>query len=264
MKELVIPDIHQRISALERILDRWEKEVDRVIFLGDYFDEKGAGLHDTDNADTTISWLLDSLKQTNRIHLLGNHDLSYRWPNGYSCSGRQDSTVHLVDSIFSEDDWSQFHYAISTQGWLISHAGFHPLFLGSLSDNESLIDQALTMATSLQTSPDPEAELLQAGAARGGELDFGGIVWLDWNYEFQPIEGINQLVGHTFDPFQARCMEINDTGEVKRNDFSLDQIDGNDSQAFSDERRSTNWCIDCGLNVVAIIESGQLSLHAVG
>ena len=35
------------------------------------------------------------------------------------------------------------------------------------------------------------------GTARGGTLKKGGLLWQDWFEEFEPIEGLNQIVGHT-------------------------------------------------------------------
>ena len=39
--------------------------------------------------------------------------------------------------------------------------------------------------------------LLRAGFARGGDMERGGPVWLDWNREFTEEIGIPQIVGHS-------------------------------------------------------------------
>ena len=41
---------------------------------------------------------------------------------------------------------------------------------------------------------------LQAGRGRGGTGRVGGLDWLDWSSEFVPIEGLNQIVGHSSRP----------------------------------------------------------------
>jgi hypothetical protein len=41
------------------------------------------------------------------------------------------------------------------------------------------------------------SDFLAWGRGRGGPARIGGLVWLDWNTEFTPIEGLNQIVGHS-------------------------------------------------------------------
>ncbi len=255
MKLLVVPDIHQRVSKAEMALSQWEKEVDAVIFLGDYFD----GKDDHQDARTTVDWLMDSLSRDNRIHLLGNHDLSYRWPKECKCSGHRESTQSIVDDNMSEGDWLRFQYAVFHEGWLISHAGFHPSLIEPDRDSQRNIDRMLSLATELQASPDPSSELLQAGFARGGEQEVGGVIWLDWNYEFEPLPGVNQLIGHTSDPFYVRRMNISNTGEIRRHSFAIDEIEAGSTP----EAQSVNWCIDCGLNVFAIVEDAHIDIRVL-
>jgi hypothetical protein len=35
------------------------------------------------------------------------------------------------------------------------------------------------------------------GMARGGFTPVGGLLWCDWSREFQPVPGLNQVMGHT-------------------------------------------------------------------
>ena len=51
----------------------------------------------------------------------------------------------------------------------------------------------------------------RAGHARYGDQKLGGIVWLDWDLEFKPIEGLNQIVGHT----------TSKTGKILKNNENL-------------------------------------------
>jgi hypothetical protein len=38
---------------------------------------------------------------------------------------------------------------------------------------------------------------MDTGFARGGLQTVGGITWLDWHDEFEPVPHLNQIVGHT-------------------------------------------------------------------
>jgi len=82
MKIMIIPDIHTKFGIAETIIER--ENPDNVVFLGDYFDSFDDSLEVTEQ---TALWLKDSLEKKNRIHLLGNHDLSYLYPDTHPCSG---------------------------------------------------------------------------------------------------------------------------------------------------------------------------------
>ena len=45
MKTLVVPDIHNKIDVVQKILDK-ESSVDEVIFLGDWFDDFNDNVND--------------------------------------------------------------------------------------------------------------------------------------------------------------------------------------------------------------------------
>src|ERR1035437_9205008 len=79
---LIIPDIHNNVGWVEEYLAK--QKYDYVVFLGDYFDEFYDSVKDATEA---AKWLKESLKKENRIHLWGNHDTSYFFPNLYECSG---------------------------------------------------------------------------------------------------------------------------------------------------------------------------------
>ena len=68
-----------------------------------------------------------------------------------------------------------------------------------------------------------------AGVARFGNEIIGGITWLDFEEEFVPIEGLDQIVGHTF---HSAVIE-----------------------------RNNNYCIDCSLNQYLILISYLINLH---
>src|ERR1035441_7570735 len=79
MKTLIFSDLHE---PPHDVLDRIEaiiadERADRIVFLGDYFDQ----FDDTPrDAARTAAWLAKSLTDPRRTHLIGNHDASYLWP----------------------------------------------------------------------------------------------------------------------------------------------------------------------------------------
>jgi len=80
-----------------------------------------------------------------------------------------------------------------------------------------------------------------AGRARGGRQEFGGVTWLDWTREFEPVSGVNQICGHT--------PQKNATAE--------------DGSMFRIGERSVNWNLDTDLNHVATLDGDDLTVHDV-
>ena len=202
---LVIPDIHHKTRIADAILSApLEHRVDYTVFLGDYFDDFG----DTPLTSTkTAEWLKESLTKPNRIHLMGNHDLHYRyWRHEYMqnpWTGWTIEKARAINNVLTPEDWDKlkwFHYE-PDGNWLFTHAGLHPGILppinndaGELKINNALISACANANRALEAGDNHP--LFRAGRARGGEQSVGGLVWLDWNEEFIPFE-FHQVVGHT-------------------------------------------------------------------
>lgn len=205
MKYLIIPDIHHKTHVADLILDMREKEVDYVIFLGDYFDDFG---DNPEIAAQTARWLKESLQNSKRIHLIGNHDLVYMYPQPATfCTGYTKSKDMMIDSILSKSDWKKlkwFHLE-KNGNWLFSHAGLHPDIFSALhKESEIPFDEKNAVEKLNGSILDAEIALeledyhpfYAVGRARGGMSVAGGLTWLDWNKEFVPFV-FNQVVGHT-------------------------------------------------------------------
>ena len=83
VKIIIVPDIHNDYHTAKKIIKK--ENPDKIIFLGDYFDDFDDTIQDAEN---TAKWLKKSLKQENRIHLIGNHDLNYMTDNtNLKCAG---------------------------------------------------------------------------------------------------------------------------------------------------------------------------------
>lgn len=142
MKVLIIPDVHGT--------DNWKKaeelieEVDKVVFLGDYFDnwenkwpEQGKNFED-----------ICSFKRKNMEKvevLLGNHDWSYISPTKYgsSVSGHQNEHAKEIhDLLVANRDIIKI--ASECDGWVFSHAGFSNCWVEQFKYNEHCISDKQT------------------------------------------------------------------------------------------------------------------------
>jgi len=112
------------------------------------------------------------------------------------CSGFTNSKAVEVSKEMSWEAWQKVRIFYLVNGWLVSHAGFHPSFwrpVISVEENlRYLWDECLEA-----TSRFCLHQMFVIGAARGGFSEVGGPLWLDWNREF--VDGLDfpQLVGHT-------------------------------------------------------------------
>ncbi len=197
MKVIIISDLHNRVDWVEPVLS--SLEYDKVIFLGDYFDD----FNDTvDDALNSARWLKQSLSRPDRIHLCGTHEMWYRFPDNpfLQASGNTEQKSNVINHILTEKDWNTLKLCYYEQGFLLTHAGVHSYLLGKnnlctqemLNRIKSETEKALQDVKNGKINP-----WLDAGFARGGLQVVGGITWLDWNEEFEPVPYLNQIVGHT-------------------------------------------------------------------
>src|SRR6266705_1062443 len=138
MNYLIIPDIHTRCGIAEKIVKHHQNDVDKVVFLGDYFDDFG---DDPRLASETADWFRHSVNQPNRIHICGNHDVHYWFKdcNEIRCSGYEQFKSIAINDIVTKKDWEKliFHYVIDDK-WLLSHAGVHPTWIFGPGRNENV------------------------------------------------------------------------------------------------------------------------------
>jgi hypothetical protein len=265
MRYLIIPDLHHRTDQAEKIIAK--VNADKIIFLGDYLDD----FNDSPlEASDTAQWLKKSLTDPNRIHLAGNHDIHYWFKDngGLRCAGYDDFKSIAANDILTKKDWEQlkFFYVLDNK-WLLSHAGFHPYWLGP-EEYKKGITKKITLGDLEQKLKEHARDCLKISYA-GGEhwffiagfsrscnsRHFGGLLWNDWNDEFKPIRGIHQIVGHT--PNHELTWKIlvnNDPNPIivpygLKPDISADT--------------SFNVCLDSqpGTRFYAIYDEGKLVVH---
>lgn len=188
MTTLVVPDIHHHWAEAEAQIAKYP--ADRIVFLGDYFDN----FHDTPQiAAGTAEWLKDSLTKPERLHLWGNHDLWYRFPmNPQICwfgAGFTPEKSKVISGILSTEDWARLRLVAFVDGIALSHAGigaevFAPP-VGELTRER--VERLCT-----------EAWLDAEAGIPNPVFDLSGIVWLRW-WNLRPLAAFSQFVGHTPD-----------------------------------------------------------------
>jgi hypothetical protein len=190
MKTLIIPDLHHHVENAERWIA--SKSADRVVFLGDYVDDFGDNVSD---ARKTAEWLRRRIETTQDVFLLGNHDAPYLFPENPQlyCPGFTKPKAAGIREILTPEHWKRFQLAVIEQGWLLSHAGFHPEWIGPFPLSTLTNSCAAALQRAARGEPDP---LFGAGRDRDGFQSVGGPLWMDWA-SLVPIPGINQIVGHT-------------------------------------------------------------------
>jgi len=192
-RTLVIPDIHNRIGFVDDLIRRTKP--DEVVFLGDYFD----AFDDTpEDAERTARWLKARLHLPGYHFLLGNHDANYRWPKcpWHLTKAYNKNKQDAIDRVLSKSDWQRMLFAVQRGNWWFTHAGLHPgLFpahpvLGFREQDvwDKLHDAEFRCEVAFYTPITDEQ--------RGPDGIVSGPLWLRW-YEFVPIPGVNQVVGHT-------------------------------------------------------------------
>jgi hypothetical protein len=251
MKTIIIPDIHNRFDFVEPALSSPALlPYDNVVFLGDYFDD----FDDTPEiAANSAEWLKQSLHKKNRIHLWGTHDIWYAFPDNQFviASGNTEKKADVISHILTEKDWNLVKPYYYEQDFLMTHAGVHPWLISqyvtkhkktfekyivnnnlSLSTQEiiDLIVQPATEKALKDVSNNISNHWFEAGFARLGMHKIGGITWLDWQKEFQPIPDINQIVGHS---------ELRIPGQKST-------------------YNSKNYCLDTKSQHIGILENGEL------
>ena len=219
---LIIPDIHQDVGFLERILAQEDvTQFKQVVFLGDVFDARDIDhrgpLHAAASA-RIIARL--SRKLGSRLQITwGNHDVPYyvrsamMGPDGFLPSKavealntlgvrpESEPTFRAVSKEWDERIWKHFTPFVMTQGHLLSHAGIHPSHLsqeGPLEEQLRDLKRRWAKAIQLMKSRFQANQLFMPGEARGGvRKAVGGPTWQDWDLEFNDGLSFPQIVGHT-------------------------------------------------------------------
>lgn len=244
-KIVIVADPHNNHIKLDTILKKEDGDIN--ICLGDWFDS--FTLDDTADYIDTAKYLKDVfLTDAKNYTLFGNHDLHYLFNAASSrCSGYEQRKYDAIDKVIDKVRGviqDKFHWSIVVDDILLTHAGLDKRLLPPICDTNEVIFKYLDendneARTKLKI--DKSHWFYGAGRARGGNLKAGGIVWCDFNEEFQPIENLRQIVGHT------NQWRTNKAVQYHREGF-VNIVDAN------------NICIDCNLNQYLTITNGKMEL----
>lgn len=185
------------------------KDIDKVIFLGDYVDDWGLpNLTILDNLNDIIQLKKDY--PDNVVLLWGNHDAAYL--RNETCSGNRPEMRLTLYYIF-RDNFKLFQLAYQYEKTIWTHAGIHrgwweyfaePLLNGKTETRftpflvlcDNIADQLNLM---FEFYYDP---IFMVGHHRGGTAKVGGPLWADKVEIYtKPLEGYHQVVGHNPVPY---------------------------------------------------------------
>ena len=154
MKTIVIGDIHGRPIWKDIIYK--EKEFDKIVFVGDYFDSiKYSAQDQIDNFLNIIDFKQSIQEDQEVILLIGNHDLHYFPEIGNSgVSGYQIEYAKDIEKIIY-DHREHLQIAYQYGKYLFSHAGVSGVFLDQIfgSGNWNVPDIAKLLNTLFLDTP---------------------------------------------------------------------------------------------------------------
>lgn len=258
---LIIPDLHLRWDKANKIIS--SVGADEIIFLGDYFDSFS---EDVESITDMCDWLNHSVNQPNRIHLWGNHDMHYAYPNKYfQCSGYTQWKYFLINDHVKWDTWNKLKYYHNLDNtWLLTHAGLHSHYIpdnikGLIEDKPKLFNEISTfLDNEIIKGMRNESWIFHAGASRSGNQLHGGITWCDVR-EFYPTKGLNQIFGHTSGEYPRWKNIIGNQTEMRGDkEFSPDPI------KLNNPNNTYNVCIDTFASYYAIWDGIKLKIEWIG
>jgi len=187
----VIPDLHTRIDVAKEIINKEESNVDRIIFLGDYFD----AYFDNEKPNAATARFIKKYLNNEKFKFcIGNHDLQYIFnvPPLKTCS-YTDEKFKAINKVLTDKDWENFEWVVEEENWLFSHAGVR------LSEDEFL-KQNYEDTINIQLEKVINKEMPQSEYFyKQGK----SILWKrHWNDDIPFAKGkdfiYNQMYGHSF------------------------------------------------------------------
>ena len=175
MKYVFVGDIHGKPEQVEEALQR----DGRIVFVGDFMDSFDRSV---ENQVRALMLALDAVDAGKAVAIFGNHELSYLMPPQHRCSGYTAAAdahlIHLRERMFK----TMVPFLRLPGDFLISHAGVMPGMLPHMTE---------------QDFANAESPIHHIGWSRGGFAAMPGPFWCDFNREFVPTVGLNQVFGHT-------------------------------------------------------------------
>ena len=208
-KILILPDVHESFEKMIHVLNTLGKTADRVVWVGDYFDAKPVS--NEENVRNMALFLKNNIDNERYDFGLGNHDAHYLFDDReFKCSGYNGITKQIVT-----EHLGQLRHRFKLFNWLapdvlLTHAGLSHQWLDTVHLEDAPLADLQAWTLRLQEmwvtgeqhqdcgGVTPFDLVSAVGSCRGGYHHTGGIIWCDWRYEFQPITGLTQVMGHTY------------------------------------------------------------------
>ena len=196
-KTLFVGDIHTKqfiIDKVEKLIEE-DKDIEEVIFVGDYVDDWLATEQDNIDILNRIFELKD--KYQDKITLLiGNHEMSYL---GFPCSGHIHS--EKVSEILKKN-LSKLEVLKRTEDYLVSHAGVTQYWLSSMYSALNVDDMDLLINRinfGLKNNDYGILQLLsKASESSGGIGLLASCLWArPKDHRLTPLLSYTQIMGHT-------------------------------------------------------------------
>lgn len=245
MSTILIPDVHGR-TFWHKAIPYIEKGVP-TIFLGDYHDPyPHERISTADSLENFKAILKFATIHSNITLLLGNHDMTY-FANPSFCNCRKDSFHERTLNVLFDTMCYKLCAYVETKNdsFLISHAGitrpwfekvrqFYMTFaeqdIGSINSICKNVNNMLSYIKNDGLVTEEVGSILKmCSQIRGGESDYGSVIWADYSEFAQHPEyrlPYNQIVGHT--------MQLN--VEYKENSVKY---------TFGDALRAENTNVTC-------------------
>jgi len=139
MKTVILGDTHGRSNW--KLAIHQEEPVDRVIFIGDYFDSFDIpGVEQIDNFKQIIQYK-ENNPQVEVILLIGNHDYHYFPEIGYNgTSGYQSRIAPSIIQVIDENR-KHLQMAYGFDKYLFTHAGVSPTFMDGEFGDEGWVKE---------------------------------------------------------------------------------------------------------------------------
>ena len=214
--------------------------------VGDFFDS--FDYNSVSDVEKTCDFLRNWMFKDNFFsEFAGNHDLPYLYGNTYTfCSGYTKEKDGLITEILGKDLAAirdKFKWYIWVDDYLCTHAGLHSYHLHpkvNPANKEQLtkwLEHREIEQSKLHLESGGSYLTYRAGKARYGNQKYGGLTWLDCDGEFEPIDGLKQIFGHSYrrnNKIERVC------------DYPYESMD--------------NLCIDTNLNEYLIISNGKADI----
>jgi predicted phosphodiesterase len=264
MRTLLLSDIHHRHARAQRIIESVPH--DKVVLLGDYFDQYQDKESD---AQATAEWLRDFVIPNKKIvPLLGNHDVPYFYNHNphFRCSGFSFGKSIVINNVLTDEHKENFKFYHIDQGFVLIHAGVtNPRWKEMASKFEEskyatkleFFDAVLSyfVENGIKSAKlGYDVGLFNAGWDRGGIERHGGINWVDWR-NFAPINGINQIVGHTI----HRVPEI--LVQREGGAISVKSVIDYYKKPYNGNVLSVSYALDTSSNHYIVIEDGVVKVY---